>query len=147
MYASVFLVRSQAWSQPRWASSSRMRINSGTAIVGCVSLSWMAAFSGSLSQSCIQRRNRRTISASEQATRKYSCTKRNPCPAGRVVRIQHAGQGLRFERLPHRAHEIAGAKFLKVEVVRRSRGPQPEGVDRFSPVAHDRAIKRNAEQA
>jgi hypothetical protein len=30
------------------ASSSRMRISSGTAIVGCVSLSWMATFSGKL---------------------------------------------------------------------------------------------------
>ena len=36
---SVRCVRSQAWSQPRCASSSRIRINSGTAIVGCVSLS------------------------------------------------------------------------------------------------------------
>ena len=31
-------------------------------------------------QSVLPRRKRRTASASEQATRKYSCTKRRPCP-------------------------------------------------------------------
>ena len=39
VYARVRCVRSQAWSQPRCASSSRMRISSGTAMLGCVSLS------------------------------------------------------------------------------------------------------------
>ena len=37
--------------KPRCASSSRIRISSGTAIVGCVSLSWMATLSGSALQS------------------------------------------------------------------------------------------------
>ena len=39
VYASVRCVRSQASPQPSCASSSRMRISSGTARVGCVSLS------------------------------------------------------------------------------------------------------------
>ena len=62
------------------ASSSRMRISSGTASAGWVSLSWMATLSGSAFQSVLPRRKRRTRSASEQATRKYSCTKRSPWP-------------------------------------------------------------------
>ena len=69
-------VRSQASSQPRLRLSSRMRISSATAIAGCVSLSWMATLSGSAFQSDCVRRKRRTISASEHATRKYSWTKR-----------------------------------------------------------------------
>src|SRR6266550_4755521 len=40
----------------------------------------MATFSGSVRQSVLVFRKRRTRSASEQATRKYSCTKRSPCP-------------------------------------------------------------------
>jgi hypothetical protein len=34
-----------------WASSSRMRINSGTAMAGWVSLSWIATLAGSSAQS------------------------------------------------------------------------------------------------
>src|SRR6266478_3972081 len=40
----------------------------------------MATLSGSVLQSVLPCRKRRTRSASEQATRKYSCTKRSPCP-------------------------------------------------------------------
>src|SRR5215469_9212727 len=52
----------------------------GTARLGCVSLSWMATLWGSAPQSALFRRKRRTRSASEQATKKYSCTKRRPWP-------------------------------------------------------------------
>ena len=52
-----------------------MRISSATAIAGCVSLSWMATLSGRARQSSFVRRKRATMSASEQQTRKYSCTK------------------------------------------------------------------------
>ena len=88
-----------------------MRINSGTAIVGCVSLSWMATFSGSVFQSALLRRKRRTRSASEQATRKYSCTKRSPCP----MLVESSGYRTRVsdsavERLGHRADKIAVAE-------------------------------------
>ena len=55
-------------------------MSSGTARAGCVSLSWMATFPGSAFQSALVRRKRRTRSASEQATRKYSCTNRSACP-------------------------------------------------------------------
>ena len=55
-------------------------MSSGTARVGWVSLSWMATLSGNAFQSVLSRRNRRTRSASEQATRKYSCANRSSCP-------------------------------------------------------------------
>ena len=59
-----------------------MRINSATAIAGWVSLSWMATLSGSAGQSFPRRRNRATMSAREQATRKYSWTNRSDRPRG-----------------------------------------------------------------
>ena len=59
-----------------------MRINSATAIAGWVSLSWTATLSGSAGQSFPRRRNRETMSASEQATRKYSWTNRSERPRG-----------------------------------------------------------------
>ena len=59
--------------------------------------------------------------------------------AGRVVRIEHARQRLGAERLRHRADEVAVAECLKVEVIRRSRGPEPERIDGLAAIAHDRA--------
>ena len=64
-----------------------------------------------------------------------------------IIRIQHSGKRLRFERLGQRAHEVAGAKLLKIEVIRRSGGPEPESVDRLSAIAHHGTIKRNTYQA
>ena len=117
-------------------------------MAGCVSLSWMATFSGSALQSALLRRKRRTRSASEQATRKYSCTKRSPWPmAGGVVRIEHARERLGRERLGQRADEVAAAELLEVEVVRRRRGPEAQRVDGLAAVADDRAIERDADQA
>ena len=140
-------MRSQASSQPRCASSSRIRINSGTASVGCVSLSWIATLSGSVFQSALLRRKRRTRSASEQATRKYSCTKRSACPMlGGVVGIQHPRQGFGRQRPGQRADEIAAAEFLKVEIVGRRGGPQPQRVDGLAAVADHRPVKRDADQ-
>ncbi len=78
VYASVRRVRSQASSQPRRASSRRIRRSSGTASAGCVSFIWIATFSGSALQSEFVFWKRRTRSASEQATRKYSWRKRRP---------------------------------------------------------------------
>ena len=138
---------SQAWSHPRCASSSRIRISSGTAMVGCVSFSWIATFSGSVLQSVLRRRNRRTRSASEQATRKYSCTKRSACPMlRRVVGIEHARERFGGERSGQRADEIAAAELLEIEIVRRGGRPQAQRVDRLAAVADHRPIKGDADQ-
>ena len=66
--------------------------------------------------------------------------------ARRVVGIEHSRQGFGRERLGHRADEIAVAEFLKVEIVGRSRGPQPQRVDGLAAVADHGPIKRNADQ-
>ena len=117
-------------------------------MAGWVSLSWMATLSGSALQSALPRRKRRTRSASEQATRKYSCTKRSPWPMARgVVGIEHAGERLGRERLGQRADEVAAAERLEVEVVGRGRGPEAQRVDRLAAVAHDRPVERDADQA
>src|SRR5262249_27539362 len=68
-------------------------------------------------------------------------------PTGRgVIGIQHPGKGFRFESLTQRSDEVCGAEFLKVEVIWCCRSPEPESVDRLSSIAHDRAIKRYADQ-
>src|SRR4029077_15818640 len=64
-----------------------------------------------------------------------------------IVRIQHAGKRLRFESLAQSAHEVAGAKLLKIEVFGCRRGPEPERVDLPSAIAHHGTIKRNTDQA
>ena len=73
-------VRSHASSQPQLRLVEQDPHQLGTASVGWVSLSWMATLSGSWLQSSLPRRKRRTMSASEQATRKYSWAKRSSCP-------------------------------------------------------------------
>ena len=63
-------------------SSRKTRISSATVSAGWVSLSWKATLSAKTSQRSPQRaRNRRTTSATEQATRKYSCVSRSSRPA------------------------------------------------------------------
>ena len=49
VYPTVACVTSQAFSHAMECSSTRMRISSGMAMAGCVSLSWMAALSERLS--------------------------------------------------------------------------------------------------
>ena len=139
---------SHAWSHPRCASSSRIRINSGTAIVGCVSLSWMATFSGSVFQSALLRRKRRTRSASEQATRKYSCTKRSPCP----MLVESSGYKTRVSDSAVSVSATAPTKSpllnsLKIEIIRRRGGPEPKRVDGLAAVADHGAVEGDADQA
>ena len=68
-------------------------------------------------------------------------------PRGRgVVRIEHSREGFGRERFGQGADEIAAAESLKVEVVRRRRGPEPKRIDGLAAVAHHRAIKRDADQ-
>ena len=66
---------------------------------------------------------------------------------GGVVGIQHASQGLRFQCPAQCAYKVAGAEFLKIEVIGRSRGPEPKSVDGLSTVANHGTIVRYAEQA
>src|SRR5882757_3057761 len=71
-----------------------------------------------------------------------------PLALGRgIVWIQHPGKGFRLESLAQRAHKVAGAEFLKIEVIRRSGGPEPQSVDRFPPIANHWTIKGYAYQA
>ena len=95
---------------------------------------------------CCRRRKRRTMSASEQATRKYSWTKRRPWPRGRVVGIEDARQRLGGHLLGDGAEEVAAAELREVEVVRRGRRPQPQRVDRLAAVADHRPIVGDADQ-
>src|SRR5580698_11652892 len=65
--------------------------------------------------------------------------KAQPLPLRRrIVRIQHAGKRLRLESFAECANEVPGAKLLKIKIIGRSRGPEPERVDRLSTIAHYR---------
>ena len=64
-----------------------------------------------------------------------------------VVRIQYPGQRFGLERLRQRPDEIAAAEFLKVEVIVRRRGPEPQRIDGLAAVANDRAIERNTDES
>ena len=147
VYASVRTVRSHASSQPSFASSSRMRISSGTAIAGWVSLSWMATLSGSAGQSLPRRRNRATMSASEQATRKYSWRNRSDRPRG----VESSGYRTRVTDSARIWSDTAPKKSppLNSPKSKTSGGrglPQAEGVDRPPAVADDRPVVGDAEQ-
>ena len=147
VYARVRTVRSHASSHPSSARSSRMRINSATAIAGWVSLSWTATLSGSAGQSFPRRRNRETMSASEQATRKYSWTNRSERPRG----VESSGYRTRLtvsasDPVRHRAEEVAAAELAEVEDVRGRGLPQAEGVDRPPAVTDHRPVVGHPEQ-
>ena len=78
----------------------------------------MATLSGKSRQSLFVRRKRATMSASEQHTRKYSCTNRSAWPATRgIVGIKHARDRFGEHAIDDRADEVAGAEFAKVEEI------------------------------
>ena len=126
-------VRSHAWSQPSFASSSRIRISSGTAIAGCVSFNWIATLSGSAAQSFPRRRNRATMSASEQRTRKYSWRNRSDRPRG----VESSGYRTRVtdsasiwsDTAPKKSPPLNSPKSKTSGVAGL---PEPERVDRLA---------------
>ena len=148
VYASAPVVMSQASSHSRCASSSRMRMSSGTAMAGCVSFNWMAAFSGKSGPIGIGAAepahdvgegagNEEVLLDETQAL----------ADAGGIVRIEHAGQGFGGQRLGQGADEIAAAEFLKIEVIGRGRRPKPECVDGLAAIADDGPVERDADQS
>src|SRR5579862_7306480 len=46
-----------------------------------------------------------------------------------IVGIEYARKRFSFKSLGHSAHKVAVAECLKIKVVRRSCGPQPERID------------------
>ena len=147
VYARVLCVRSQAWSHPSCASSSRMRINSGTAMDGCVSLSWIATFSGSAVPIGIAAPETPDQIGQRAGDQEILLHEAQALPmAGRIIGIQHPRQRFGSECLGQRADEIAAAELLKIEVIRRGRGPQPKRVDGLAAVSDDRTIIWNADQ-
>ena len=74
-------VMSNACSQVKPHSSRRMRINSGMASVGCVSLIWMATLSGRLSSVAYCERCVFTMSLMDALERKYCWRRRRILPS------------------------------------------------------------------
>src|ERR1700678_96333 len=65
----------------------------------------------------------------------------------RIVGIEHAGKRLRLKSFAECAHEVAGAKPLKIEIIGCRRGPEPERIDRLSTMAYHGTVKRDTDQA
>ena len=65
---------------------------------------------------------------------------------GGVIGVEHARNGVGHQRLSHGSNEIAVAEDLKIEVIRRTGGPQTESVDGFSAIADHGPIKRHTDQ-
>ena len=104
-----------------------MRINSGTAIVGCVSFSWMATFSG--------KRAPIVVVAAEAAheigqragdEEVFLHEAQRLAHAGGIVGIEHAGDRLGSQRLRQCADEIAAAEFAGNQSNRARRRPTGE---------------------
>ena len=125
-----------------------MRISSGTASAGWVSLSWIATLSGSAFQSAFALAEAPYQVGQRAGDQKIFLHEAEPLThARRVVGIEHAGHRFRGELRRQRADEFAGAEDLKIEAAGGCRGPQPQRVDRLAAVADDRTIERHAEQA
>src|SRR3984885_11909477 len=74
--------------------------------------------------------------------------KAQPLPLRRrIVRIKHASKRLRLESFAECAHEVSAAKLLKIEIIGRRRGPEPERVDRLSGISHHGTIKGDTDKA
>src|SRR5580692_5985192 len=66
---------------------------------------------------------------------------------GGIVGIQNSRQRFRFEGSAQRTHKIASAKFLKIEEIRCTGGPEAESIDRLPTVPYNWTIEGNSEQA
>ena len=71
-----------------------------------------------------------------------------PCPCV----VESSGYSTRVSDSASRVSPSAPTKspvpnFLKIEVFRRRRGPEPKRIDRLSSIAHHGTIKRNTDQA
>ena len=80
MYAKVLQVTDQASSHGMTYSSTRRRISSAIAIAGWVSFSCTANFSWKEPRGTFCTRRMRSMSCSEQETKKYCCSSRSSLP-------------------------------------------------------------------
>src|ERR1700739_884530 len=60
---------------------------------------------------------------------------------GGIVGIQNSRQRLGSKGSAEPAHEVASAKLLKIEIIGRSRGPEPQTVDRLPSIAYDWTVE------
>ena len=122
-------------------------MSSGTARLGWVSLSWIAAFSGSVRQSEFDSRNRRTSIRERTGDEEIFLHEPELASLGRmVVRIENAGQRFGVERFRDRSDEVAAAEPLEIERMRRGRAPQAQRVDRLAAVADHGPIIGHADE-
>ena len=110
-------------------------------MLGCVSLSWIAARIGRKCRSPSVRRWRCTRSCSEADTKKYSCRRRNSRPGrGFIARIEDLGDRLRARLLDQRADVIAAVEGVEPHRIDRAGGPQPQRIHVAAAPSHDRRV-------
>ena len=66
---------------------------------------------------------------------------------GGVIRIEHAGHGVRSDAPDERADKVARAELLKVETIVRRGAPQTQAVDGLTAEADHGPVVRNADQS
>ena len=102
-----------------------MRINSATASAGCVSLSWIATWSGRVDQ----RRRRSFAKAGQDVLQRAADQEvllqeaQRPAGLGRIVRVEHAGERFGGDVVDHGADEVALRELGEVEATRAPRLP------------------------
>ena len=88
----------------------------------------------------------RSMSCSEQETKKYCCARRSRLPRVRlVVRVEHLASA--FSEITFsldRAVVVADVEVAEVERLDRLAAPQPQRVARVDAIARDRDVARDA---
>ena len=148
VYAKHCWVTAQASSQSHLFSSTRIRMSSGIAMTGWVSLSWKMIRSGRL---C------RSKSGGSTSSMKFADRARDEevlllqaqllALRRGVLGVEHLGDVLRERLRPHRLGVVAGVEDLQVERARRLGAPQAQRVDAAVLVARDHVVVRDAQHA
>src|SRR5215813_1550459 len=131
------------------STSTRIRISSGMASAGCVSLSWMATFSGNRSNTEAAGRVEHLIAllvapddVLDGGGDEEVLLGQAQLAAGQAVvaRVQHAADVLGPRPGLDRADVIALVELVQVELADRPRAPEAQRVDRPGAVAGDRRV-------
>ncbi len=124
--------------------STRSRMSSGTAMAGCVSLSWMAAWSASDDSSPCCCLCRRTRSCSDADAKKNSWRSRRSCAGRRVVAgVEDARDRLEAHAVGQRADVVAAVEVLERDRIGGARRPQAQRVDVLPAPTGDRRVERH----
>ena len=130
---------SHASSHPRPSQSMSSRMSSAMTSDGWVSFNCMKTLSGNASQALPSDLKRRTMSCSEQETKKYSCLQAEFLAVEYVVvRIEDLGQVFGEDFVRHRVDILAAVEVVEIEILGCVGRPQAQRVHRAAAVSRRR---------